>query len=87
MCAEKRVPTRAGASHAGPVDITVIVPTSSTASSTLDPTQPSPQPTLFHAAFWRSAFSSRSIFSIDIRNAESLVTRRMIRLCAWITVE
>jgi len=39
--------------------------------------QPPPQPTLDHAAFARSDLSSRSIFSIDIRNAESAVTRRM----------
>jgi hypothetical protein len=36
LCAEKRVPTRAGASHAGPVDIVAIVPTSSTSPSTLE---------------------------------------------------
>ena len=33
------------------------------------------------------ALSSRSIFSIEMQNAESLVTRRWIRLCAWMTVE
>jgi hypothetical protein len=33
------------------------------------------------------AFSSRSIFSIEKRKAESLAMRRAIRLCACITVE
>lgn len=42
--------------------------------------------TVLHAAL-RIAFSSRSIFSIDILNAESLLIRRAIRLYAWITVE
>jgi predicted metal-dependent enzyme (double-stranded beta helix superfamily) len=71
LSAEKRLTDRAGLVRTGPVDIDSLMPTSSTASSTS-----------IHAALARIDLSSRSIFSIESRNAGSLVTRRMIRLCA-----
>jgi hypothetical protein len=71
LLAEKRLIDRAGLVRAGPVDIDSLMPTASTASSTST-----------HAALARIDLSSRSIFSIESRNAGSLVTRRMIRLWA-----
>jgi hypothetical protein len=71
LLAQKRLTDRAGVIRAGPVDISCVMPTSSTSSPTIET----------HAAA-RFDLSSRSIFSIEIRNAASLVTRRKIKLCA-----
>ena len=74
LSVQRRLTAGTAVPAAAPVDIDRLVPTSSTAPST---TSAVPR----HAAL-RIDFSSRSIFSIDSRNAESLVTLRMIRLYA-----
>ena len=71
LSAEKRLTDRAGRARTGPVDSSSLMLPSST-----------PPPQSIHAAFARIDLSSRSIFSIESRKAESLVTRRMIRLYA-----